>query len=61
MQKPPLDPDEKDDTAFGGLAPRSGPVADPEAARRGRRRKWLLWGSLVVVLLLVVLYASGLG
>ncbi len=58
MQKPPSDPDEEDDTAFGGLAPRSGPVADPQDGRRGRGRKWLVWGGLLAVLL-VLLYVGG--
>lgn len=51
MPKPSSDRDEEDDTAFGGLAPRSGPHAEP-MARKPRR-----WGLLVGVLLGLIVAA----
>jgi hypothetical protein len=52
MPRPSPDSDEDDDTAFGGLAPRSGPLAEPRAPRP---RRWGVWAAVAVGLLLCLL------
>jgi type VI protein secretion system component VasF len=52
MPRPSPDSDEDDDTAFGGLAPRSGPPAAPRARRP---RRWAVWTAVAVGLLLCLL------
>ena len=51
MPKAPSDSDEEDDTAFGGLAPRSGP--QPAAPKR---RRWGLWAGVVIGLVVVAVF-----
>jgi hypothetical protein len=51
MPRPSPDSDEEDDTAFGGLAPRSGPQAEP---RTRRPRRWGAWAGGAVGLLLLL-------
>jgi hypothetical protein len=53
MQEPRPDSDDESDTAFGGLAPRSGPGGET----RGRRRAgaWLVAAAVIVVIVLVAL------
>jgi hypothetical protein len=51
MPRPSSDGGDEVDTAFGGLAPRSGPEAEPVARKPGR---WGLVVGAVLVLGLVV-------
>ena len=53
MPRPSPDGDEEEDTAFGGLAPRSGPQAEPTAHKPHR---WGLWVGVAVALLLGLLF-----
>jgi hypothetical protein len=60
MQKPRPGLDEEDDTAFGGLAPRSGPAGGKVAQpRRAGTRKWAAIAIAAVVVLLILLYVTG--
>jgi len=52
MPRPSPESDEEDDTAFGGLAPRSGPQAAPRARRP---RRWAVWAAVAAGLLLCLL------
>ena len=52
MPGPASDGDDEEDTAFGGLAPRSGPKAEPAARKPSR------WGLVVGVLLVLGLVAA---
>ncbi|MDN8614127.1 hypothetical protein [Variovorax ginsengisoli] len=58
MPRPSPDSDEEDDTAFGGLAPRSGPQAGPRARKPSR---WARWAGVAAGLLLLclLLYLAG--
>ena len=60
MQRPRSPDDDEDDTAFGGLAPRSGPgrgkIAEP---RRTGTGKWLLIAGVAVLVVLMLLYVTG--
>ncbi|MDM0034148.1 hypothetical protein QTI33_18590 [Variovorax sp. J22P271] len=58
MPRPSKDSDEEDDTAFGGLAPRSGPQAEPLARKPSR---WGRWAAVAAGLLLLclLLYLAG--
>jgi len=58
MPRPSPDSDEDDDTAFGGLAPRSGPQVKPRARKPPR---WGLWagGAVGLLLLCLLLYLAG--
>ena len=53
MPRPSSDGDDEEDTAFGGLAPRSGPQAEPVVARKPGR-----WGLAVGVVLVLSLVAA---
>ena len=60
MQKPQLGLDEEDDTAFGGLAPRSGPGTDKTAEPpRTSTVKWLAVAGAAILILLVLLSITG--
>jgi len=57
MQQPRPDPgDDESDTAFGGLAPRSGPGGE---THRWRRSGWLLAAAVIAVIVLVALLVGG--
>ncbi|MDM0081079.1 hypothetical protein QTI17_10790 [Variovorax sp. J31P179] len=58
MPRPSPDSDEEDDTAFGGLAPRSGPQAEP---RERKPPRWGRWAGVAAGLLLLclLLYLAG--
>ncbi|MDL9997369.1 hypothetical protein QTI24_02065 [Variovorax sp. J22P240] len=58
MQKPRPGIDEEDDTAFGGLAPRSGPRTEVHYARYGGAGKWVAAIVAAVVVLLILLYIT---
>ncbi|MDM0105646.1 hypothetical protein QTH97_11925 [Variovorax sp. J22R24] len=58
MQKPRPGSNEEDDTAFGGLAPRSGPRTEVRPTRNGTAGKWVAAIVAVVVVLLIVLYVG---
>ena len=55
MPKPSSDSDDEDDTAFGGLAPRSGPLPEP-ATRKPGRWGWVIGLVLGLVLLALLLW-----
>ncbi|MDM0069023.1 hypothetical protein [Variovorax sp. J31P207] len=57
MPRPSPDSDEEDDTAFGGLAPRSGPQAEPRARKPPRWGRWAVVAGLLLLCLL--LYLAG--
>jgi hypothetical protein len=59
MPKPRPGPDEEDDTAFGGLAPRSGPRIPGRARRRGGTGKWVAAVIVAILILLVLHYVTG--
>ena len=59
MQRPRNPDDDEDDTAFGGLAPRSGPGPKARPKRRGGTGKWLVAIVVVMVILLIFLYITG--
>lgn len=60
MPRPRNPDDDEDDTAFGGLAPRSGPgrskIAEP---RRSGSAKWLAIAGVALLVVLVLLYVTG--
>ena len=57
MQQPRPDPDDESDTAFGGLAPRSGPGGEAKGRRRAVR--WFAAVAVVVLVLLVAFLVGG--
>jgi hypothetical protein len=59
MQRPRNPDDDEDDTAFGGLAPRSGPGPKARPERRGSAGKWLVAIVVVMIILLIFLYITG--
>jgi hypothetical protein len=59
MQRPRNPDDDEDDTAFGGLAPRSGPGPRDRPKRRGGAGRWLAAVVAVILVLLLLLYFTG--
>jgi hypothetical protein len=59
MQRPRNPDDDEDDTAFGGLAPRSGPGPQDRPKRRSGAGKWLAAIVVVMIILLLLLFITG--
>ncbi len=59
MQRPRNPDDDEDDTAFGGLAPRSGPGPHDRPRRGSGAGKWLVAIVAAMIILLLLLYISG--
>ena len=58
MQRPRNPDDDEDDTAFGGLAPRSGPGPQARPERRSGAGKWVVAIVVVMIILLLLLYMT---